>query len=251
MIPGLESIPESDFLHFSEIYYSDSNSDSGKKSRKKSIFFTVSESIPGAGIDSKIWYLPLLWFGFQFWFQKKRNHNTSKCHPVSQLNLLITGSSSTRRRRRTSPTTSTTATGWRSMRRAPPSTSTRTSSSATRDAIQCCRDIHKSVNQYISPQKFSMLGASIYDVCEIVWFFTSPHPCHCNKSADFVPFSCFLGTPSPTHIGRHLWKPLGNSRREISRHHWITTQKRDETGYVLFVRQNAVQVFIIYKFSIL
>ena len=51
MIPGQESIPESDFLHFSEIYYSDSNSDSGEKI---DFFFTVLESIPGAGIDSEM-----------------------------------------------------------------------------------------------------------------------------------------------------------------------------------------------------
>ena len=37
--------------------------------------------------------------------------------------------------------------------------------------------------------------------------FWPPPPCHCNKSADFVPFDCFLGTPSPTHCRRHIWKP--------------------------------------------
>ena len=34
-------------------------------------------------------------------------------------------------------------------------------------------------------------------------------PCHCQKSADFVPFVCFWGStpPTPTHCGRHIWKP--------------------------------------------
>ena len=36
-------------------------------------------------------------------------------------------------------------------------------------------------------------GASIYDVRKIFGF----PPCHCHKSADFVRFTCFLGTPSP------------------------------------------------------
>ena len=37
--------------------------------------------------------------------------------------------------------------------------------------------------------------------------FVPPPPCHCHKSADSVPLVCFLGTPSPTHYGRHIWKP--------------------------------------------
>ena len=33
-----------------------------------------------------------------------------------------------------------------------------------------------------------------------------PHPpCHIRKSADFVPFVCFLGTTA--ECGRHIWKP--------------------------------------------
>ena len=36
-------------------------------------------------------------------------------------------------------------------------------------------------------------------------FFTPPS--HIQKSADFVPSVCFLGTPSPTHCRRHIWKP--------------------------------------------
>ena len=39
------------------------------------------------------------------------------------------------------------------------------------------------------------------------FFYPSPPPCHCHKSADFVPFVCFLGTSSPTHCKRHIWKP--------------------------------------------
>ena len=35
----------------------------------------------------------------------------------------------------------------------------------------------------------------------------SDPPCHCQKSADFVTFVCFLGTPpSPNHCWRHIWK---------------------------------------------
>ena len=37
-------------------------------------------------------------------------------------------------------------------------------------------------------------------------YFLNP-PCLCQKWADFVPFVCFSGTPSPTHCGRHIWKP--------------------------------------------
>ena len=37
--------------------------------------------------------------------------------------------------------------------------------------------------------------------------FLPPPPCHCHKSADSVPLVCFLGTPSPTHYGCHIWKP--------------------------------------------
>ena len=44
----------------------------------------------------------------------------------------------------------------------------------------------------------------MYDVRKISFFLP---PCHCHKSADFVPFICFLETPSPTHCGRHTWKP--------------------------------------------
>ena len=44
----------------------------------------------------------------------------------------------------------------------------------------------------------------MYDVRKISFFLP---PCHCHKSADFVPFICFLETPSPTHCGRHIWKP--------------------------------------------
>ena len=40
-------------------------------------------------------------------------------------------------------------------------------------------------------------GASMYDVRKIFGFFCPLPHCHCHKSADFVPFVCFLGTPSP------------------------------------------------------
>ena len=35
---------------------------------------------------------------------------------------------------------------------------------------------------------------------------TPSPPCYCHKSAGFVPFICFLGSPSPIHSGRHIWK---------------------------------------------
>ena len=42
------------------------------------------------------------------------------------------------------------------------------------------------------------------------WDFLTPSwlPCHIQKSADFVPFVCFLGTPlpGPSRCGRHIWK---------------------------------------------
>ena len=41
-------------------------------------------------------------------------------------------------------------------------------------------------------------GASIYDVRKTFGFFDIP-PCHCHKSADFVPFVRFLGDPPPLH----------------------------------------------------
>ena len=50
-------------------------------------------------------------------------------------------------------------------------------------------------------------GPSIYDVRKILGFLTPSPPCHVQKSADFVPFVCFLGTPSPLECGRHIWKP--------------------------------------------
>ena len=42
-------------------------------------------------------------------------------------------------------------------------------------------------------------GRYLYDVHRIFRFLDSLPPCHCHKSADFVPFTCFLGTPLPTH----------------------------------------------------
>ena len=38
-------------------------------------------------------------------------------------------------------------------------------------------------------------------------FFTPP-PCHCHKSADFVPFVCFLGTPLTTTADVIYGSPL-------------------------------------------
>ena len=38
-------------------------------------------------------------------------------------------------------------------------------------------------------------------------FFTPP-PCHCRKSADFVPIVCFLGTPHPLRTS-YMEAPLG------------------------------------------
>ena len=39
------------------------------------------------------------------------------------------------------------------------------------------------------------MRAYIYDVREIFEFFTPFPPCHCHKSADFVPFVGFWGPP--------------------------------------------------------
>ena len=51
-------------------------------------------------------------------------------------------------------------------------------------------------------------GASIFDVRNIFGFFDPLSPCRCYKSADVVPFVCFLGTPPPpTHCGRHIGMP--------------------------------------------
>ena len=38
------------------------------------------------------------------------------------------------------------------------------------------------------------------------FFYPLPHS-HVHKSADFVSFICFLGTPPSTHCRRHIWKP--------------------------------------------
>ena len=54
---------------------------------------------------------------------------------------------------------------------------------------------------------FMVKGASVHDIRKIFGIFYPPlpPPCHCHRSADFVPSVCFLGTP--THCGRHIWKP--------------------------------------------
>ena len=49
-------------------------------------------------------------------------------------------------------------------------------------------------------------------------FFTPFPPCHIQKSADFVPFVCFLGTPSPLECRRHKWKPPNVKTRKPSLH---------------------------------
>ena len=73
----------------------------------------------------------------------------------------------------------------------------------------------------------------VYDVRKIFGFFVPFPPCHCHKSADFVPFVCFLGTPPPpTHFGRHVWKPpnlvthnthLSFSWKELWEHIFLTS----------------------------
>ena len=41
------------------------------------------------------------------------------------------------------------------------------------------------------------VGASMYDVRKNFGFFDPLlHPCHIQKSVDFVPFVCFFGTPT-------------------------------------------------------
>ena len=59
-------------------------------------------------------------------------------------------------------------------------------------------------------QDESSWGACTYDVRKIFRFFdTCPSPLSlaenfCQKSADFVPFVCYLVTPSPSQFGRHM-----------------------------------------------
>ena len=43
----------------------------------------------------------------------------------------------------------------------------------------------------------SRKGASMYDVRDILGFIDPFPPRHRKKSADFIPFVCFLGTPRP------------------------------------------------------
>ena len=42
--------------------------------------------------------------------------------------------------------------------------------------------------------------ASMYDIRKFFSFFDPLPPCQCHKSADFVPFVCFWGTPLPPPI---------------------------------------------------
>ena len=51
----------------------------------------------------------------------------------------------------------------------------------------------------------TLTGASIYDVRKILWLFDPS--CQIQNSRNLVPFVCFLGPPTPTHCGRHIWKP--------------------------------------------
>ena len=44
----------------------------------------------------------------------------------------------------------------------------------------------------------TILGASIYDVRKMLEFFDPLPPSQVQKSADFVPFVCFTGTPRPS-----------------------------------------------------
>ena len=54
---------------------------------------------------------------------------------------------------------------------------------------------------------FTMLGGFHIWRPQNCWIFLPPLSCRVQKSADFVPFPCFLGTPSPLECGHHLWKP--------------------------------------------
>ena len=51
----------------------------------------------------------------------------------------------------------------------------------------------------------SLWGSSIYDVRKFFWFLDPLPP---QNSRNLVPFVCFVGTRSPSHCGRQIWKPL-------------------------------------------
>ena len=61
-----------------------------------------------------------------------------------------------------------------------------------------CRDSHEADRRQGLQSTFEDLtGTNTYDVRKFFGFFDPFPPCQCHKSADFVPFICFLGTPSP------------------------------------------------------
>ena len=51
----------------------------------------------------------------------------------------------------------------------------------------------------------SLWGSSIYDVRKNFRFLDPLPP---QNSRNLVPFVCFVGTRSPSHCGRQIWKPL-------------------------------------------
>ena len=66
----------------------------------------------------------------------------------------------------------------------------------TKEPDKSCRDW----------RQISLRGLPVLTSAKLSYFLTPP-PCHCHNSADFVSFVCFLGTSSPTHCKRHIWKP--------------------------------------------
>ena len=69
--------------------------------------------------------------------------------------------------------------------------------------------IFRPIGSLPSGTSSSPSGASIYDVRKILGFFYPLPPGPCHKSADFVPFLCFLGTPHPLRTS-YMEAPLAD-----------------------------------------
>ena len=59
-------------------------------------------------------------------------------------------------------------------------------------------------------------GPYIYHVRKNIGFLTPFLPCHCHKSADFVPFICFLGNPLPPSTADVIYGSPKKEKREMS-----------------------------------
>ena len=80
-------------------------------------------------------------------------------------------------------------------------------SSCSKSAIKCMsvRPAVVGLGRSVSGNKCTLArGLPYMTSAKLSDFLTPSPPCHVQKSADFVPFVCFLGTPSQS--GRHIWK---------------------------------------------